>query len=87
MVFFDVWREGIQNKLEKQLPGYEVGITSFSKDEKKAVVVTFSDKSRGTYYSYDVEKNKLTELAKVSPWINEDHMADMRPVKYKSIDK
>ncbi|SVC26382.1 uncharacterized protein METZ01_LOCUS279236, partial [marine metagenome] len=86
MVFFDVWREGIQNKLEKQLPGYEVGITSFSKDEKKAVVVTFSDKSRGTYYSYDVEKNKLTELAKVSPWINEDHMADMRPVKYKSRD-
>ena len=81
MVFFDDWREGIQKKLEKQLSGYEVGITSFSKDEKKAVIATYSDKSRGAYYSYDVEKNKLTELAKVSPWINEDHMAEMRPVE------
>jgi dipeptidyl aminopeptidase/acylaminoacyl peptidase len=86
MVFFDDWREGIQKKLEKQLSGYEVGITSFSKDEKKAVIATYSDKSRGAYYSYDVEKNKLTELAKVSPWINEDQMAEMRPVEYKSRD-
>ena len=86
MVFFDDWREGIQKKLEKQLSGYEVGITSFSIDEKKAVIATYSDKSRGAYYSYDVEKNKLTELAKVSPWINEDHMAEMRPVEYKSRD-
>jgi len=86
MVFFDDWREDIQNKLEKQLSGYEVGITSFSKDEKHAVVVAYSDKARGTYYSYDVEKNKLTELAKVSPWLNEEQMAEMRPIEYKSRD-
>jgi len=86
MVFFDTWRENIQKKLEEKLPGYEVGITSFSKDETKAVVVSYSDKSRGTYYYYDVEKNELTELGKVSPWINEDHMAEMKPVQYQSRD-
>ena len=69
--FFDSWRESIQEKLEKKLPGYEVGITSFSKDETKAVVVTYSDKSRGTYYYYDVENDKLTELGEISPWLNE----------------
>ena len=37
--FFDSWRESIQEKLEKKLPGYEVGITSFSKDETKAVLL------------------------------------------------
>ena len=84
--FFDSWRESIQEKLEKKLPGYEVGITSFSKDEAKAVVVTYSDKSRGTYYYYDVENDKLTELGEISPWLNEDHMAEMKPVKYKSRD-
>jgi len=86
MVFFDDWREDIQQKLESQLPGYEVGITSFSKDETKAIVVTYSDRSRGTYYYYDVEKNKLAELGKVSPWLNEDHMAEMKPIEYKSRD-
>ena len=84
--FFDDWRKDIQNKLERKFPGYEVGITSFSKDEKDAVVVTYSDKSRGTYYSYDVEKNELNELAKISPWLNEDHMAEMKPITYTSRD-
>ena len=86
MIFFDTWREDIQEKLEEKLPGYEVGITSFSKDETKAVVVSYSDKSRGTYYYYDVEKNKLTELGKASPWLNENHMAEMTPIKYTSRD-
>ena len=86
MAFFDSWRENIQQKLEKKLPGYEVGITSFSDDETKAIVVTYSDKSSGTYYYYDIEKNQLTDLGKVSPWLNEDHMAEMQPVKYLSRD-
>ena len=86
MVFFDDWREDIQQKLESKLPGYEVGITSFSKDETKAIIVTYSDRSRGTYYHYDVEKNKLTDLGKISPWLNENHMAEMIPIKYKSRD-
>jgi len=85
-VFFDDWRKNIQNKLEEKLPGYEVGITSFSKDEIKAVVVSYSDKSRGTYYIYDISEDKLTDLGKVSPWLNEDHMAQMKPVKYTSRD-
>ena len=86
MVFFDDWRGDIQQKLESQLPGYEVGITSFSKDETKAIILTYSDRSRGTYYHYDVEKNKLTDLGKISPWLNENHMAEMIPIKYKSRD-
>ena len=86
MVFFDDWRENIQKKLESKMPGYEVGITSFSKDETKAIIITYSDRSRGKYYYYDVEKDKLTELAEISPWLNENHMAEMKPVKYKSRD-
>ncbi len=86
MKFFDSWRENLQNKLEAKLPGYEVGITSFSKDEKKAVIVSYSDRSRGSYYYYDIEKNELSDLGKVSPWLNEDDMAEMVPIKYKSRD-
>ena len=86
MVFFDTLREGLQQKLEEKLPGYEVGITSFSEDETKAVVVTYSDKSRGTYYYFDLDKNKLIELGQVSPWLNEEDMCEMKPIHYKSRD-
>jgi len=85
-VFFDDWRQNIQDMLELKLPGYEVGITSLSDDETRAIVVTYSDKSRGTYYIYDVDDEKLTELGKISPWLNEDQMADMQPIKYSSRD-
>ena len=85
-VFFDDWRQNIQDMLELKLPGYEVGITSLSDDETRAIVVTYSDKSRGTYYIYDVDDEKLTELGKISPWLNEDQMADMQPIKYTSRD-
>ena len=86
MTFFDKWRENIQNKLESKFQGYEVGITSFSKDESKAIVVTYSDRSRGAYYHYDVDKDKLTELGEISPWLNENHMAEMKPIEYASRD-
>ena len=86
MTFFDKWRENIQNKLESKFQGYEVGITSFSKDESKAIVVTYSDRSRGAYYHYDVDKHKLTELGEISPWLNENHMAEMKPIEYTSRD-
>ena len=84
--FFDEWRQGVQNKLEKQLPDLEVRLTDLNKDETKAVIVTFSDKSRGTYYYYDIKENVLTKLADLSPWLNPEYMAEMKPISYKSRD-
>ena len=84
--FFDKWRENLQSTLESQLKGVEVAISGLSKDETKAIVVTYSDRSRGTYYYYDIENDNLTKLADLSPWLNEDDMAFMKPIKYKSRD-
>ena len=66
--FFDKWRENLQSTLESQLKGVEVAISGLSKDETKAIVVTYSDRSRGTYYYYDIENDNLTKLADLSPW-------------------
>tara|TARA_B100000131_G_C18125555_1_gene614558 strand:+ start:1594 stop:3474 length:1881 start_codon:yes stop_codon:yes gene_type:complete len=86
MHFFDEWREKLQITLESQLKGVEVAISNLSKDETKAIVVTYSDRSRGTYYYYDIENDNLTKLADLSPWLNEDDMAYMKPISYKSRD-
>ena len=48
--------------------------------------MAYSDKSRGTYYYYDIEKNSLKKLASLSPWLNSNDMADMLPISYKSRD-
>ena len=84
--FFDKWRENIQNNLESKLNNVEVSIREFSKDESKAIVVAYSDKSRGTYYYYDIERDMLTKLADLSPWLNPDDMAEMQPISYQSRD-
>lgn len=84
--FFDKWRESLQKNLESQLKGSEVAISDLSKDETKAIVVTYSDRSRGTYYYYDIDNDNLTKLADLSPWLNEEDMAYMKPISYKSRD-
>ena len=84
--FFDDWRENLQMKLETKLKGVEVAISDLSKDESKAIIITYSDRSRGTYYFYDIEKDNLRKLADLSPWLKEEDMAFMKPISYKSRD-
>jgi len=50
------------------------------------MVRTYSDRSLGDYYLYDDSTDELKHLANVSPWINEDDMASMKPISYKSRD-
>ena len=84
--FLDSWREELQKNLESKLKNVEVAISDISKDETKAIIVAFSDISRGTYYYYDIENDELTKLADLNPWLNPDHMSNMKPISYTSRD-
>ncbi|MBE0461680.1 MAG: S9 family peptidase, partial [Candidatus Aminicenantes bacterium] len=84
--FFDEDREQLQQDLEERLPGYEVVVTDMSKDETKVMVRTYSDRSLGAYYYLNRKTNEFTKLADVSPWINEEELAEMKPITYKSRD-
>lgn len=84
--FFDSERAALQKNLETKLAGYEVAIASQSKDESKCMIRTYSDKSLGAYYFYDKTKDKLEKIIEVGPWIDEQDMASMQPVQYKSRD-
>ncbi|CCO24862.1 S9 family peptidase [Maridesulfovibrio hydrothermalis] len=85
-VFFDDDREEVQTDIEKLLPGYEVAVTSVSKDETKMTIRTYSDRSLGAGYIYDLENKKLEKIADVSPWFDESRMAEMKPVSFTSRD-
>jgi len=68
------------------LPGYEIGITSSNKAEDKFIIRTYTDRSLGAYYHYDVTTNHLEKISDVSPWIQEDDLVEMQPVSYRSRD-
>jgi len=73
-------------KLESKLEGYEIGISGSNEAEDKLIVRTYSDKSLGSYYFYDITKDELTKIEDVAPWILEDEMCEMKPIQYKSRD-
>jgi len=84
--FFDEEREQLQEKLEGRLPGYEVIVSSMSKDESKVLIRTFSDRSMGAYYYYNRSTDDFKKLVDISPWLNEDELAEMKSITYTSRD-
>lgn len=83
---FDPEVDNIYRFLKKQLPDVEVYLSSRNDGENIYMVRTMSDKTRGSYYVYKTQNQELTKVADISPWLNEDHMADMKPITYKSRD-
>ncbi len=84
--FFDEAARQRHEFLQQELPGYEIGISATDTAEKKFIVRTFSDRSRGAYYIYNSETKELNKIADISPWLNEDHLAEMKPISYQSRD-
>lgn len=84
--FFDKTRKELQEKLEARFPGYEVGINGSNKNEDKMLLYVGSDRNYGSYYFFDQTNGDIKKLADISPWLDENHMAEMKPVKYMSRD-
>jgi dipeptidyl aminopeptidase/acylaminoacyl peptidase len=72
--------------LKSELPGKEISVTSADKDENTYIVRTYNDRTMGAYYIYSHESKKLQLIEEISPWLNEDAMAFMQPIEYKTRD-
>ena len=84
--FFDETAKKIYARLEQDLGEYEIVITGMNDAEDVFIIRTYSDRSLGSYYVYNMGTDKLDKIVEVSPWINEDDMAKMEPVKYQARD-
>jgi dipeptidyl aminopeptidase/acylaminoacyl peptidase len=84
--FFDPERRQLQEALEARLPGRRVAVTGMSRDERRVIVRTFSDKYLGACYLYEPSSGRLEKLAELSPWLNEAQMADVQPIRFTSRD-
>lgn len=84
--FIDKQRGDLQKDLERRLPGYEVRLSGCNREEDKCLVRTFTDRSMGAYYFYDLKSKDFRKLADVSPWLNDQDLVSMKPIKYQSRD-
>lgn len=86
IVLLDEKMKKIYERLEKSLGGYEIAVTDMDDNEDRYIVRTYSDRSLGSYFLYDLTADELTKLSDISPWIDENEMAEMKPVSYTSRD-
>lgn len=84
--FLDEKVKTIFDFLESKLKGKEIVIVDHDKEENIFIVRTYSDKSLGSYYLYNDIHKTLDEVAKVSPWLEEEEMSDQNPFEYLSRD-
>jgi dipeptidyl aminopeptidase/acylaminoacyl peptidase len=84
--FLDQKRRELQDILESRLPGDDVVVVSMNRDETRIVARTYSDTSMGAYYYYDLASRQFQKLADVSPWLDNEEMAVMQPVRFRSRD-
>jgi dipeptidyl aminopeptidase/acylaminoacyl peptidase len=84
--FFDDRTKELYERLESDLGEYELGISAYNKAEDIFIVRTYSDRSLGSYYLYNMNTDELTKITDVSPWIDEDDMARVYPIDYTSRD-
>lgn len=85
-VFFDRSLEKVFNRVAEQILDQDVYNFNSDKNEEKFIFRTFSDRSLGRIYFYDVKKDELKKITDLAPWLAEEHMAEMKPIEYKSRD-
>lgn len=84
--FLDEQTKALYDKLAPKFEGYEYWVYGENDDETMYMVWAGSDKQPGKYYFYDATNDALEHVATVRPWINEEHMAEMKPITYQSRD-
>jgi dipeptidyl aminopeptidase/acylaminoacyl peptidase len=72
--------------LRKRLPGKEVHFRSGTRDERLFLVSAASDTEPGESYLFDRASKKLTLQYRIYDKLPRQHLAAMKPVRYKSSD-
>ena len=85
--FLDEQTKHLFERLEEEIGDEnEIVITNHDKAEEIFLIRTYSDRTLGSYYIFDTKKDEIKLLSEISPWLNEDEMAKMKPIRFTSRD-
>lgn len=84
--FFDNETRELKKQLNKRLKCDVMDVSDMSRDERKLIIKTYSDRDRGSLYYFDRDRDYISKLADHSITGNLDDMAAMKPVRFKTRD-
>lgn len=70
----------------RAFPGKTIGITSASRDRKRAIVRVESDRDDGSYYLFDLAANRASLLSHTRPWLEEAALPASRAISFPARD-
>lgn len=76
----------LKKKLKKEIGDGDLLITSSTNDDRWHTVAVTSDINPGVAYLYDMETGDAKFLYRPRPKLPSEHLAKMKPIKYKSRD-
>lgn len=85
-LFFDDEAGTLYKTLEATFPNDYVSIVTRDSSKKKAVIRVWGSNNPGDFYYLDMEKGSLTELFKISPWLDRSKLSKAKFVEYKARD-
>ena len=84
--YFDKDEEAFRRKLSRHFPDDHFGMADCDKSETHYILYAGGDRTRGSYYYYDLTTDKLRKLCDLAPWLDPKDLAEMHPVAYKTRD-
>ncbi|GAB1579508.1 alpha/beta hydrolase family protein [Bordetella petrii] len=84
--YFDAQTEALYRQFEALLPGYDVALQGWNRDEDTFIVAAYNDRTPGARYLFQSVTGALHKLADINPAIPEADMAPVRPIQYTSRD-
>jgi dipeptidyl aminopeptidase/acylaminoacyl peptidase len=85
-IFLDASAESLYDLLDSKIIGLEKKILDHDLAEEKFIIYAYNDVNKGEYFYVDVITEKITKIGEACPWLNEDKMAKMEPIKFQSRD-
>jgi dipeptidyl aminopeptidase/acylaminoacyl peptidase len=76
----------MHKKFQNKFGDKEFNISSVTDKEDKYLIYVTSDKLYGKYFTYDVNEDAFKEIMDLMPQLEEDNMAAMRSLKFKTRD-
>ena len=84
--YFDEEAAQERERIQAHFPQQRVGAMGSDKSERKKLLYVGGDRTRGSYYFYNLDTDTVTHLADAAPWLSADDMVEMHAVTYTTSD-
>ena len=84
--YFDKEAAQERERIQAHFPQQRVGAMGSDKSERKKLLYVGGDRTRGSYYFYNLDTDTVTHLADAAPWLSVDDMVEMHAVTYTTSD-